>query len=576
MDEKKENTKGIKKAAQAAGSWIKGHKAASIIILLVLLALIGLLIFLHGRSASKKIEPGEETAAIERKDLVQSLTLSGTVESGAAYSVTSKLTDVEVKQVNVKVGDTVKKGDVIAVLDDTDLRENLSSAQKNLSSTKKKNSQSISSAKRSLRNAEEDEAVQTGRTSKDVKTANAQYNAAVKNVNSLKNQLASARNELSAAGQKLNQAEAAAKTIDDRIAELQKDIDDCAKKIDENEKEINSGVDKDTENTLRNTNASLWNTRRAKEIERDTLKDNTLVKNEAAAQAEYSSAQSKVESLEGQLKTAEEKAAAAKDARDKAVQTNEDTNRTTSRSVEEQEQALESAYDSASDNLEAPSKEVRKAQKDLDASKVVADADGIVTAVNVKPGDKYKGDAIAVVQDDSSYRVSATADQYDISSLAIGQQAEITINAAEMNGTEGRLIYVGSTPMVSETGAVGTSGGNTTTASSGGSGANYRVEAVIQQPSAKMRIGMTAKVVVTVWKKKDCLAVPDEAVRTDENGQNYVVVVDENGKKKNVNVEYGMKTDYYSEIIGKDLKEGMKVLVSGDESIDDDVSATEE
>ena len=37
-----------------------------------------------------------------------------------------------------------------------------------------------------------------------------------------------------------------------------------------------------------------------------------------------------------------------------------------------------------------------------------------------------------------------------------------------------------------------------------------------------------------------------------------------------------MKTDYYSEIIGKDLKEGMKVLVSGDESIDDDVSATEE
>ena len=306
-------------------------------------------------------------------------------------------------------------------------------------------------------------------------------------------------------------------------------------------------------------------------------KDNEAVlKAESDAQAAYNAAQSNLSSIEEKVKAAEQKVANAKDARDKAVQTNEDTNRTTSRSVEEQEQALESAYDSASDNLEAPSKEVRKAQKDLDASKVVADADGIVTAVNVKPGDKYKGDAIAVVQDDSSYRVSATADQYDISSLAIGQQAEITINAAEMNGTEGRLIYVGSTPMVSETGAVGTGGGNTTSASSGGSGANYRVEAVIQQPSAKMRIGMTAKVVVTVWKKKDCLAVPDEAVRTDENGQNYVVVVDENGKKKNVNVEYGMKTDYYSEIIGKDLKEGMKVLVSGDESIDDDVSATEE
>lgn len=576
MDEKKENTKCIKKAAQAAGSWIKGHKAASVIILLVLIALIGLIIFLHGKSASKKIEPGEETAAIERKDLVQSLTLSGTVESGAAYSVTSKLTDVEVKQVNVKLGDTVKKGDVIAVLDDTDLRENLSSAQKNLSSAKKKNSQSISSAKRSLRNAEEDEAVQTGRSSSEANNASAKYNEAVKTVNALKNQLANARNELSTAEQKKKQAEEAAKTIDNQIAELQKIIDDRARKIDENEKELNSGVTEEEARFLKEKNVELWKERRAAEQQLESKKNDPLVKNEAAAQAEYSSAQSKVASLEGQLKTAEEKAATAKDARDKAVQTNEDTNRTTSRSVEEQEYALESAYDSASDNLEAPSKEVRKAQKDLDASKVVAEADGIVTAVNVKPGDKYKGDAIAVVQDDSSYRVSATADQYDISSLAIGQQAEITINAAEMNGTEGRLIYVGSTPMVSETGAVGTSGGNTTTASSGGSGANYRVEAVIQQPSAKMRIGMTAKVVVTVWKKKDCLAVPDEAVRTDENGQNYVVVVDENGKKKNVNVEYGMKTDYYSEIIGKDLKEGMKVLVSGDESVDDDVSATEE
>lgn len=580
MDEKKENTKGIKKATQAAGSWIKGHKAASIIILLVLIALIGLLIFLHGRSASKKIEPGEETAAIERKDLVQSLTLSGTVESGAAYSVTSKLTDVEVKQVNVKLGDTVKKGDVIAVLDDTDLRENLSSAQKNLSSAKKKNSQSISSAKRSLRNAEEDQSVQTGRSSSEANNATAKYNDAVNNVNAIKNRLATARNDLTTAEIKKNQAETAAAPDHKKINEFQKTIDECDSRIEENEQELESGVTSAREKELKTENVGLWEDRRNAESNIESYKATagvqTRLKAEADAQAAYDSAQSRVTSLEGQLKTAEEKAATAKEARDKAIQTNEDTNRTTSRSVEEQEYALESAYDSASDNLEAPSKEVRKAQKDLDASKVVAEADGIVTAVNVKPGDKYKGDAIAVIQDDSSYRVSATADQYDISSLALGQQADITINAADMNGTEGRLIYVGSTPMVSETGAVGTSGGSTTTASSSGSGANYRVEAVIQQPSPKMRIGMTAKVVVTVWKKKDCLAVPDEAVRTDENGQNYVVVVDDNGKKKNVNVEYGMKTDYYSEIIGKDLKEGMKVLVSGEESVDDDTSATEE
>ena len=82
-----------------------------------MLALIGLLIFLRSKSAAKKVEPGAETAAIERRDLEQSLTLSGTVESGAAYSVTSKLTDVEVKQVNVKVGDSVKAGQTIIILE---------------------------------------------------------------------------------------------------------------------------------------------------------------------------------------------------------------------------------------------------------------------------------------------------------------------------------------------------------------------------------------------------------------------------------------------------------------------------
>ena len=166
MDNKKEK-KGIKKI----GEWIKGHKVITIIIIAVILALIGLFIYLHGRSAGPETKAEAEIVTIEKRDLVQSLTLSGSVESGAAYSVTSKLADVEVKQVNVKVGDTVKKGDVIAVLDDTELRENVDSASKNLTSAKKKGSQEVSNAKRSLRRAEEDESISTGRADKEAKNA---------------------------------------------------------------------------------------------------------------------------------------------------------------------------------------------------------------------------------------------------------------------------------------------------------------------------------------------------------------------------------------------------------------------
>ena len=578
MDEKNENKKGIKKAAQAAGTWIKGHKAASIIILLILLALIGLLIFLRVRSAGQKVEAGDETVAVERRDLEQSLTLSGSVESGAAYSVTSKLTDVEVKQVYVKLGDTVKKGDIIAVLDDTELKENVSSAQKSLSSAERKNSQDISSAKRTLRNAEEDRSVQTGRTSNDVSNATAKYDEAANKASKLRRQLPAAKSKRDAAAIEKQRKEDAAESVHNDIKECQERIDADTLRIKELEEEIVILEPDDPDiPVLRKEYKKAWDDRVEAEGKLRTLKGDQKLKDEAEAEAAYKKAQSEYSSLSKQVKAAEEKETAAREAMDKAVQTNEDAQRTTSRTVEEQSESLSNAYNSASDNLDAPKKELRKAQKDLDASKVVAEADGIVTAVNVKPGDKYKGDAIAVVQDDSSYRVSATADQYDISSLAVGQQAGITINAADMNDTDGRLIYVGSTPMVSETGQVGTTGGNTSAGgSTGGSGANYRVEAVIQEPSKKMRIGMTAKVVVTVWKKKDCLAVPDEAVRTDENGEQYVVVVNDRGKKRNVKVEYGMKTDYYSEISGKGIEEGVKVLVSGDDTVDDDIDETEE
>ena len=563
MEEKKESK--LKKAAGAAGSWIKAHKVIAVIILAVLLALIGLFIFLRARSARQESTAETETVTVERRDLVQSLTLSGTVESGAAYSVTSALTDVEVKQVNVKVGDSVKEGDVIAVLDDTELRENVNSASRNLSQTKKRNSQDISNAKRSLNNAKEDRTIQTERAEAEADEAAAKYNEAAKQVASLNNDLAAARSDLSSAEINKNRAEAAAANADAHIADLQKDIDACTKRIEELQEEILSPVPESDVPSLRQQLEAKWTEKYGLEDDLKKYKARSdiapLLKAESDAQAAYAAAQSKVSSLEDKVKTAEENAATLKDASEKASEASEDTDRNTARTVQDQKQALNSAYDSANDNLEAPTKELKKAKKDLDESIVVAESDGIVTAVNVKPGDKYKGDALAVIQDDSTYRVSASADQYDISSLAVGQEADITVTAADMTDTPGRLIYVGSTPMVSESGAVDSSGGSSAGGSSGGSGASYRVETVIQEPSDRMRIGMTAKVVVTVWKKADCLAVPDEAIRTDENGENYIVVVDDKGKQRNVYVQYGMKTDYYSEIIGDDVEEGMQVLV---------------
>ena len=102
-------------------------------------------------SATNKVEDQPvmpNTTAVERMDLTNKITLSGTVKSGNISTVKSSLSGMKVKSVNVKVGDEVKKGDVIAVLDDSDLQEKLTEAKKSLKNTKTKNELELSAADR--------------------------------------------------------------------------------------------------------------------------------------------------------------------------------------------------------------------------------------------------------------------------------------------------------------------------------------------------------------------------------------------------------------------------------------------
>ena len=65
----------------------------------------------------------QHTVSVEKMDIKQYVTVSGTVGSSNVSSVSSNAVNTKVREVKVKVGDRVKKGDIIAVLDDTDIRE---------------------------------------------------------------------------------------------------------------------------------------------------------------------------------------------------------------------------------------------------------------------------------------------------------------------------------------------------------------------------------------------------------------------------------------------------------------------
>ncbi|MEI3013730.1 MAG: biotin/lipoyl-binding protein [Ruthenibacterium lactatiformans] len=69
------------------------------------------------------------TTRLEKTTLSESITVTGTVESGSVANVTTSLS-YPVKEIFVQVGDTVSEGDVICTLDSSDLEEQLANGRR--------------------------------------------------------------------------------------------------------------------------------------------------------------------------------------------------------------------------------------------------------------------------------------------------------------------------------------------------------------------------------------------------------------------------------------------------------------
>ena len=134
-------------------NWIKEHKKTCI--LLGILALIIVIAVIAGMvsGGKKQTDQQEDTATVEKRTLMESVSATGTFVAADEDKVSSDTTGVEVLAVNVEVGDTVSAGDVIAVLDSADLQKNLEDANKSLSDTNEQTQRTKDSATRNLEQA---------------------------------------------------------------------------------------------------------------------------------------------------------------------------------------------------------------------------------------------------------------------------------------------------------------------------------------------------------------------------------------------------------------------------------------
>ena len=89
--------------------------------------------------------------------------------------------------------------------------------------------------------------------------------------------------------------------------------------------------------------------------------------------------------------------------------------------------------------------------------------------------------------------------------------------------------------------------------------ATYKVKIQLNENDDRLRVGMTAKASVILDSVDNVLAVPYDCVQQDKDGKDFVAVIKKDGTKKNIYVTKGLESDYYVEIKGEGLKEGMTV-----------------
>ncbi|MFA6515193.1 MAG: efflux RND transporter periplasmic adaptor subunit [Candidatus Paceibacterota bacterium] len=177
---------------------------------------------------------------------------------------------------------------------------------------------------------------------------------------------------------------------------------------------------------------------------------------------------------------------------------------------------------------------------------IIAPQDGTITSIDIKPGELAQALKQAIVlQDVSNIYLEANINEANIASITLGMPVDINFDAF---GSD--KIFKGSITKINPS----------STLVSGV--VNYKITANVDQ-SIDVRPGMTANMTIKAQEKNHILAVPSRAILTDTNGAKTIrIVTDAKTKKfKEVNITTGLEGDGSLVEVISGLKESDEFVV---------------
>ena len=461
------------------------------------------------------------TITLEKSDFNTTVTVDGHVESQDVSTVSSTVTGAKVVSVNVAVGDTVQKGDVIAVLDSEMIDDQIEKEKENIGNQ-------IETAQEAYDNAvlvkdrnwgTFDQARQAMETACDESTINAIESAQAAKMAELipyQTDVEMKKNAMDAAYNELQQCILNSPTpTEDSITSP----DDTTET--ENDDLTLSQNTMPPENTCIEENKA-YETAAKKYSDALALltqmNESGLYSPSNSAQAACDSATASFNQIDYQQQTLEANVTATRDRLEELQSGTSDT--------------LESLYEQKNDYT------------------IKANASGKITALNATVGSIASG-TIATIQNLDALQINCNIQEYDIQKIQIGMEAIVTSDANDQQ-YHGMVTAISATS--SESAQQATSSLGSTMAASGS--VTFPVTITLD-PDSDLLIGMNAKVEIILDSIHDVYTVPIDATTTDENGSTIIYVQNESGEFEPLVVQTGKANDYSIVIESNQLDEGM-------------------
>ncbi len=207
----------------------------------------------------------------------------------------------------------------------------------------------------------------------------------------------------------------------------------------------------------------------------------------------------------------------------------------------------QSDIDSSYGRVQQAQADLQKAQADYNDTVLLAPIDGIITKVNLKPGEFTPGQfsetqPAMTILGNSPYRLELYAAEIDIPKVHIGQSGSVLLDAFPNQPFALRVSEID--PAATSVDGV----------------PKYRITLDFFAPNDAFKIGMTGDTDIITSVREDALFVPARAVIKDDQGNDIVRIIGKKGVLEQRPVHTGMETINDIEILSG-LSEGEEIVL---------------